>query len=146
MDSLIHVIYVSVAKQRFSPAALQELLEVARRKNASLDVTGMLLFVDETFFQVLEGPEAVVLPLLARIAEDPRHDRVLKLIQEPIEHRAFADWTMGHAAISNAEFESIPGFNDFFQSGKHVIDLPAGRARSLLDAFASGRWRASILG
>jgi len=53
---LIQLIYVSAATNRFNPAELRELLRLARLKNQQLDVTGMLLYHEGSFLQVLEGP------------------------------------------------------------------------------------------
>ena len=60
MSALMHLIYSSAATQVFTPEDLAALLALARKKNASLAVTGMLLHIDGSFLQVLEGePEAV---------------------------------------------------------------------------------------
>ena len=142
---LIHLVYVSAATRHVPREELLAILEVARRKNLELGVTGILLYVDETFFQVLEGTEEAVVGLYDHIALDSRHERVLKLIIEPIEARAFPDWSMGYAALSRSDLESIPGLNDFFQSRETLIDLPESRARKLMESFAEGRWRARIL-
>ena len=55
---LIHLVYVSVATKPLAREELLALLAVARRINEPLGVTGILLYVDETFFQVLEVPHA----------------------------------------------------------------------------------------
>ena len=142
---LIHVIYASAATRALDRGEVLGLLDVARRVNAGLGVTGVLLYIDDSFFQVLEGPGAVVTSLYDRIGRDDRHRKVLKLIQEPIAARSFADWSMGYAALSRSDLETIPGMNDFFRVKTTFLDLGEGRVRSLLAAFAEGRWRARVL-
>ena len=144
-SGLIHLAYASVATRSLARDEVLAILAKARRTNDQLGVTGILLYVDDTFFQVLEGQPAAVTDLYDRIARDHRHTRILRLIQEPIAARAFPDWSMGYAAVSRADLETIPGLTDFFRSKTTLIDLQEGRARSLLEAFADGRWRARVL-
>lgn len=142
---LVRVAYASAASRRIDREELLQLLAKAREKNARLGVTGILLYVDDSFFQVLEGPLEAVTGIYARIEQDDRHSKVLKLIQEPITERAFPDWSMGMARVSREDLASIPGLNDFFRTKSALSELPPSRARTLLQAFSDGRWRASVL-
>ncbi|MCB9730629.1 MAG: BLUF domain-containing protein [Deltaproteobacteria bacterium] len=144
MERLIHLIYASSAQPDFSPAEVTDVLKRSRGNNAALDVTGMLLYADGSFFQVLEGPEEVVDALFEKICEDPRHGKLVKIIREPIATRAFADWSMGYSKMTRGELGEVPGLNDFFSRGSCLEALDPGRAKRLLEAFASGRWRNRI--
>jgi hypothetical protein len=128
----------------FSPADLATLLAECRDKNSKAGLTGMLLYSDGTFFQVLEGDRPVVEALFEKLGKDKRHERVTKIILEPIEERAFAQWTMGYSNISKEELEDIPGLNDFFAQGRSYMELGVGRAKALLNAFKEGAWRLSL--
>ena len=89
---LIHIIYCSVsAKRNFSAVELEQLLEVCRRNNGKAGVTGMLLYQDPWFFQILEGAPAALEVLYDKIGLDKRHKRIMKIIQEPIEARDFGE-------------------------------------------------------
>ena len=142
---LVHCIYCSAStKKDFDAADLNALLEECRVKNAAANITGMLLFRDGAFFQVLEGDRSVVLALYEKIGKDKRHDRVTKIIVEPIEERAFANWTMGFSSATTKELADIPGLNDFFTRGLSYLELGPGRAKSLLAGFKDGKWRLSL--
>ena len=117
------------------------MLTEARARNLARGVSGILLYVEGSFFQVLEGEAAVVDPLFARIACDPRHSRVTMIMREPIARRAFDGWSMGFAELASAELGATLGMNDFFDSGSCLDMLTPGRAKKLLTAFAAGRWR-----
>ncbi len=52
--------YVSSAVRPFAEDELADLLAVSRQNNARLGITGMLLYKDGNFMQVLEGEEAEV--------------------------------------------------------------------------------------
>ncbi len=146
MPSLIHCVYCSASIRPFSAADLAKLLLLARQNNARAGLTGMLLYAEGSFFQVLEGQMEAVDALYSEIELDTRHAKVTKIIQEPIQRRVFDDWTMGFSAMSREEMEMIPGTNDFFGQGKCFVDLDAGRAKKLLEAFRSGRWRQMLSG
>jgi hypothetical protein len=146
MPSLIHCVYCSAATRHFASAELAELLLFARQNNARVGLTGMLLYAEGSFFQVLEGPAEAVDALYSKIELDTRHAKMTKIIQEPIRQRVFEEWTMGFSAMSREEMETLPGTNDFFRQGKCFVDLDAGRAKKLLVAFRGGRWRQMLSG
>jgi hypothetical protein len=72
MAALIQFIYVSSAAEDFSSENLVMLLDHSRLKNQAARITGMLLFHDGSFIQVLEGEQHQVLATHSRIAQDPR--------------------------------------------------------------------------
>jgi hypothetical protein len=142
MSPLIHLIYASAASRPMSSTELGALLARARERNTSLGLSGMLLYADGSFFQVLEGKPDVVLGLYERIERDPRHNQVTCIIHEPIPRRCFGAWSMGFSNLSAAdELAHAPGANDFFGRAQSFNDVSYGRAKKLLAAFAAGRWR-----
>jgi hypothetical protein len=146
MKGLIHCIYASRATAQFSVQDLPELLRAARAANAARDVTGMLLYIDGNFFQVLEGEQTVVDALFEHLSHDPRHTRVTRIIHEPIFERDFGNWTMGYAQLEVRELAQELGSNDFFSAASCLDELGPGRARKLLQSFRDGRWRAGDTG
>lgn len=142
---LVQCIYCSAsAPGAFGRNELPELLEECRTNNAKCDITGILLYHNQSFFQVLEGDRSVVEALFEKVASDSRHTRVTRIILEPISERTFADWTMGYPRISRKELSDIPGLNDFFGRACSYLELGEGRAKTLLAAFKEGKWRMSL--
>jgi hypothetical protein len=145
MMNLVHIIYCSSAtKLYFKPSELEALLTKCRLNNASLGITGILLFNEGSFFQVLEGEKNEVESLFEKISKDKRHNKTTKIIMEPIKERSFANWSMGYPELSTEELANIPGLNDFFTSGDSFLDIGEGRAKTLISAFKEGRWRTTI--
>ncbi|MEP6765276.1 MAG: BLUF domain-containing protein [Gemmatimonadaceae bacterium] len=144
MSNLIHLVYASVASQTMTNSELQKILAAARRDNARDGVTGMLLFTEGSFFQVLEGSEPDVLSTFKRIEGDPRHQQATCIIREPIARRAFGEWTMGFTSLAGKHAGTIVGQNDFFEDRNCLEKLDVGRARKLLKAFGEGRWRTRL--
>jgi len=74
----MHCIYASAATRHFETAELTALLQAARKHNDGAGLTGMLLYTEGSFFQVLEGVPDAVEALYARIELDKRHEQVTK--------------------------------------------------------------------
>jgi hypothetical protein len=107
MNSLIHLIYASDVSPKFQEHEIPDLLKVIRPANARRAITGMLLFSGTSFLQVIEGDPANVDDLFARIALDPRHVKVTKVVRESIQGRLFGDWYMDFATVDpNSDVES----------------------------------------
>lgn len=110
--SVYFQVYASSATNLFSELDLQALLRQCRENNTALGITGMLLYKDGNFMQVLEGDETVIRQLLARIRTDPRHAGMMTLL-EGSAPREFPDWSMGFQDLQSAESRAIPGYHEF---------------------------------
>jgi hypothetical protein len=84
-----HIIYLSWATTPLTTTQLHTLLTSARRRNTELAVTGVLLYGNEQFLQVLEGEEEVVQQVYAQIRQDARHRNILTFANKPVAARAF---------------------------------------------------------
>lgn len=109
-------VYTSISKRKWSDDELKELLKKSREKNESQNITGMLLYLDPFFIQIIEGEERAVTDLFNRIKEDASHYKVSLIYKKPIEERSFADWTMGFNVVSEEKIADIDGFSDFLKN------------------------------
>lgn len=136
-QTIFQLVYVSSAKTKFSEAELEALLDQSRRKNTRLGLSGILLYADGNFMQLLEGEEKQVRSMYTRIAEDPRHDGCMILISGPAAERTFPDWTMGFRNLASAEVRALPGYNSFMNHDARGDTFPTdpNRALSLLRTF-----------
>ncbi len=82
---MIELSYISTATSAMSTQDLLALLQQSRKNNADNGVTGMLLYGNGTFLQVLEGDERAVDALIANIRKDPRHTNIKMLYRKTIE-------------------------------------------------------------
>ena len=109
--SVHRVIYGSRAVTAFDPDDLLALLETARRRNAALDVTGMLLYSSGSFLQALEGEADAVHEVYTRIVADPRHTALRILADTRVAGRRCAGWSMGFELVDGAELATrLPGY------------------------------------
>ena len=136
-SNMFHLLYVSSAVKHFSKNELVEMLNKARENNLRLGVTGLLVYKDGNFMQVLEGDKPVVLDLYATISADPRHHDGIIILEEEIEKPVFADWSMGFRDLSDPKILALPSFSRFMNntlSYESVKDDPTG-ALELLNFF-----------
>lgn len=86
---LITVIYRSHICNNLSFSAVQEMVATASKHNERADVTGILLFNGNHFFQLLEGPEEGVLSIYNSICNDGRHHNLVELMRDYAPSRRF---------------------------------------------------------
>ena len=94
---------------------LKVLLKTIRKNNEIRHITGILLYLDPFFIQVLEGEEGIVNNLFTRIKQDSRHNKVSLIYRKPIDERYFSNWTMGFSKITYENVSTMEGFSDFLQ-------------------------------
>jgi len=111
--SLFQIVYVSSAVRPFTVSELMKLLNRARPRNLACGVTGMLLYHDGNFMQLLEGDEADVRATHERIMRDPRHTGCITLVQKSVKERLFSDWSMGFKQVNAEEAKEAEGLSDF---------------------------------
>ena len=73
---------------------VDDILAAAKRNNLQFCVTGVMFFHQNRFLQFLEGEESAVRSVLSRIEVDPRHTNIHYLLEESVEKRGFAEWSM----------------------------------------------------
>jgi Sensors of blue-light using FAD len=118
---MYHLVYTSHAKIPFSEPELLDLLRQSRDRNKEYNITGILLYVQGKFMQVLEGKKAFVEEIYASILNDPRHTRVTMILEGDSPKRIFKGWSMGFKKLSNDDFVNASGFTDidvFFDEHK----------------------------
>jgi hypothetical protein len=105
-----HIIYLSQVSASLSEDALKRILEESRANNKWRNITGILLYSDRQFMQLLEGEEADVARLYAKLAQDPRHIGLIKLADKPIAHRSFSEWSMAFETVSPEKLAHLSGY------------------------------------
>jgi hypothetical protein len=133
---MITLIYGSSATNPIPSDELLAILEEARIKNAEKNITGMLLYDDGNFLQVLEGEDEVVTSLYNKICGDPRHQSIMLYVKKTIDKRNFDDWAMGFVDVQQLDVSNIKGYSRFLNDPEHDTKLEdASYAHSFLSVF-----------
>ena len=135
---MIHqFIYHSYASEDFGTDDLLKMLIDARISNERKKITGMLLYHDAQFLQLLEGEESVLKELCDRIFEDPRHHTAVQLSFERVKLREFHSWSMGFSNLDSNAHRSIRGLRHYSDGDleweSHVFE--ASKAKKLFLKF-----------
>jgi uncharacterized membrane protein (DUF373 family) len=132
---MIQISYISAATEPMSTQALLGLLQECRENNAGRGVTGMLLYGNGTFLQVLEGEERVIDGLI---------DTDLQILHRTtIERRQYSDWSMGFKRVSDKELRHVEGLRDFREKDFNPDYLAQNErvVQSLMDHFRKERFK-----
>jgi len=135
---MIQLIYISSATSWPTEDDLTELLDQARFRNSKQNVTGMLLYDNATYMQVLEGNVSDVHEIYEAICNDSRNNGVVKLDESEIVEREFPGWSMGFKNLKRCSSDELPGFVDIFNGNldKEIAKNNKTLAISMLKNFA----------
>ncbi len=138
---MIQITYLSSATRSMSQDDLEDILRTARENNARLGITGMLLYGNKTFIQILEGEESVVNELVKSIKRDPRHTNFQIVKKKTIDRHEYADWSMGFKRVSGEDFEAVKGLEQFEEKDFNTAFLSnhGSLVDSLMDHFRKER-------
>ena len=115
-----YLIYISSATHPMGEDELANLLETSRMRNIADGITGMLLYKNGSFMQLLEGDRDKIFQTYERIGRDTRHCGLSILRQGKMDERNCPEWSMGFRSVNAADLECLPGFsqlsNELFTS------------------------------
>lgn len=134
---LVQVVYASAATVMFKPEDLDALLRRSRDKNAARNISGMLLYHEGSFLQVLEGEADAVDALYEQISMDRRHGGVIRMLRAEIEERTFGEWSMGFVDTKGLDPDTLDGFSGMLSARRGDLQEFAERsnAHRLLYSF-----------
>ncbi len=105
---MYQLFYLSNAVEPMSDEALDALLTQARQRNAQHAVTGMLVYHEGSFLQILEGEKADVTAVFNSINKDARHNSIILVDEVEVDQRSFSDWSMAFKKITQEELQQYP--------------------------------------
>ena len=116
MSKLFRIAYLSTASKLFDSAELRDMLKDSNERNQKAGITGMLLYKDGQFMQVLEGTAEAVTATFSRISKDPRHHGIMVLAKGAVQERRFPGWSMAFRDLNLPDHQSVPGFSEFLNT------------------------------
>jgi len=128
---MYQLVYVSEETRPFSDDDLVELLKTSRRNNIQVDVTGILLYKNGRFVQVLEGPEEAVRSVFDIIKADERHTNISVAIEQSVDEREFGEWEMGFARVADAAQDGVEGVSNFMEGDATSEEVHAQKTKVL---------------
>lgn len=111
--SLIQLVYAS--RLVGDESVLKAIHSHAVRNNTARTITGMLLYANRRFLQVLEGESKAVHATFSYIKADSRHEHVTLLLEQAIEEHYFQHWNMGFRHLQEEELARFPAYAAYFK-------------------------------
>lgn len=111
-EKIYKLIYISSAAIPLADAEIDEILRKSKENNSKVNVTGMLIYREGNFIQLLEGDELAVKNLYSVITKDSRHRGCIILDEGYVSKRCFEGWSMnyqkfdGKPIFTSAEIDS----------------------------------------
>ena len=129
------IVYVSEATVLLGEPELLRLLQQARAEHEQASLTGVLLYSEGQFLQVLEGPTEPVREFFARIAADPRHCKLEVLADGPRPARDFSHWHF--STLLPERYDQLPNYRPLPQL---LATTETTHVYSLLHDFLTQRY------
>ncbi len=96
MNQITSIVYLSKANEEFLKRDARQQLKIhSQSENAKHDISGLLIYSEGYFLQIIEGTSAEIDALYTRISHDPRHSKLDLLTRSVGSTRMFSKWSMG---------------------------------------------------
>lgn len=89
------ITYISRLTRPLTIDEIETIGVVSSRNNQKVNITGLLVYFEKMFFQIIEGDDHAVDQLFRKIWKDQRHKDILRLKTEyEVSERLFPTWSM----------------------------------------------------
>lgn len=131
------VCYLSDSVEHNTMDELKILYEKAKENNRVNNITGVLIYKDRNFLQVLEGEEHHVDQTFKRIEKDKRHKNIFEIINSEIEERIFEDYNFGFTIVNNNE--ELKNLYQYLDWLKEADSSHANKVVRMVENFVSSK-------
>ena len=99
------IAYLSNAKPDLSEEEIANILKKAREYNNAHGITGLLLYRDGNFFELIEGEKTKIKELYATIKEDSRHQNIIHFLERAADQEPYDGFYSDHVT-NEAKYDS----------------------------------------
>lgn len=131
---MYRLLYISYASPLMNNQELENILQKSRANNKKDEVSGMLLYHEGVFIQLLEGPEDSVKKIFSKITLDARHENLFTLMASSGGGRLFKGCPMGYKELDTNDIKIISQLVPWEQI-KKGRDLVTIEGHLFLDLF-----------
>ena len=130
--NLHSLVYSSLATPGFNSEEIESLLLNARCYNEQQDITGLLLFHEGAFLQVLEGDRRTISHLFEKkLMRDPRHSAVTLFHDEQINRRQFQYWHLAYNDLNDPAPQISAPYREFLNQHRSLYELKNNTQKAL---------------
>jgi len=128
--------YASTSCDLFSDQQLNEMLAECRINNLINQINGLLIYGNQAFFQVIEGPKSSVDDLWEKLQRDTRHTNVALLLSRNAPRLLFKDWSMAFEKADSPLALQVVGIADLLSDYKHGLLFSEQEVIRLIGTFS----------
>jgi hypothetical protein len=129
------IVYFSTSFGLFREEDLIDLLHQCRKHNHKANITGVLFYVQGSIIQVIEGSPEAVESLFDRIKQDRRHKNLTCVVNQRIEERLFANWSMSYETLTVRQLEKVRLMIGLDQTNQAISSVKQPAILGMLKAF-----------
>lgn len=126
--------YVSTVSSNLNETDIQKILDYSRDWNINHEITGILLFSEGNFFQVLEGEKELVTELFKNIKKDARHYNLIKIFEKEIFQEKFSGYKANFFSLDTRFSETE--VSKYFAQIEHLNPAIQTPVRYILKNFS----------
>ncbi|WP_339895618.1 BLUF domain-containing protein [uncultured Algibacter sp.] len=127
------ICYISDSLEHECLDKLTTLYLKAKANNLKHNITGVLIYKNQNFLQVLEGEETVIHETYKRIENDSRHKNIIKVINTTIEERIFEDYNFGFTIVDNKQ--GLKNLYDYLEWLRAAENKIANKVITMVENF-----------
>ncbi len=130
--------YVSTCDKNLKDIDIHNLLNFVKEHNNNNNITGILMYSEGNFFQIIEGEKKTIIDLFEKIKLDSRHYNIIKIFSRESSNKAFSEYDssfiiVGDTLDSSTEFRSFllrekqqnsDGFKNISYLARKFMKLP----------------------
>jgi hypothetical protein len=135
MTKIFHLVYKSSASEGLDSCDISKIINKSQSNNIKTGVTGLLLYRQNTFIQLLEGEEQAVRTTYNKILKDSRHSDVKVLIESKSSIRIAPQWSMDH--VESISDISVKVLFEVFEQLVHESPKDKNLIMPLLTKFSN---------
>lgn len=127
------IVYVSTATPDLEESEIKNVLRNSKSWNNEHDITGLLLFSEGNFFQIIEGEKSLIHELFENIQSDKRHRNIMQIFGKDIHKEAYDGY---ESDFVSEEADYDPEKFQHYLDQIKVLDKTAQKAvENILKAF-----------
>ena len=97
----------TVASRQFSSSDIKEIVKQLSVRNSQYGLTGILIYNNGEFYQILEGEEETIQKMRDEIIHDSLHGSVHVIWEGQIQDRGYTNWGLSPSMMGEFGLETI---------------------------------------
>lgn len=139
MHTIIYISEYQACPDNPTENVLADICQVAIENNLKLNITGVMLFHNNHFLQVLEGEQDALISTFDKIKSDTRHRNLEIIYDEKVNNRCFPNWRMTLFDLNNPEQFTAPVLKQIKTIYSHNFEFKANDFLFLLNSLLNDK-------